>query len=198
MPILSARSVSPFAYGFGKTLSASVTPDTGAMFPIFATTLTTGVNSITFSSIPQTYAHLQLRMVNGIGGAGSNSEGRFNGDTGSNYDSQYYFSNTAPTTGAGAEYTRSGFYVDVTTTLDNTTGITIMDILDYTNTNKYKVVRCQATRSINQNTSPSAYNWFANGRWRNTSAITSITIRENASNNFSVGSNFVLYGIKGA
>ena len=180
-----------------STRQGQVSADDGAMFPIFATTLTTATNTLTFSNIPQTYTHLQLIYTSRVDQNG-NMACRFNSDTGNNYDTHYMYSNSSPTTGAGAEIGVSRFYVDVSTISSNAFTIGTMDILDYRNTNKYKVARTLATLSINQNTSPAAYTWTASGLWRNSNAITSITLFATGSENYQVGSNFALYGIKGA
>jgi hypothetical protein len=73
----------------------------------------------------------------------------------------------------------------------------IIDILDYANTNKYKTYR--ALTGIDKNGSGSIQ--LTSGVWRNTTAITSITItpQSNTSptNQFQQYSQFALYGIKG-
>ena len=66
----------------------------------------------------------------------------------------------------------------------------VIDILDYADTNKYKTARilCGA-----DNNSAGEVGIFS-GSWRNTAAITSIQINLA---NFTEGSKFALYGIKG-
>jgi hypothetical protein len=189
MPILGVIASS--------TRQGQVVSDTGAMFPIFSTTLTSATSSITFSNIPQTYTHLQLFYTTRAN-QNDNMVCRFNSDSGNNYDTHFTYSNSSPTTGAGAEIGVSRFYVDVNSISSDAFTIGTMDILDYRNTNKYKVARTLATLSINQNSTPSAYNWIASGLWRNTNAITSINVFANASAIYQIGSTFELYGIKGA
>lgn len=67
----------------------------------------------------------------------------------------------------------------------------IMDILDYTNTNKYKTMRM--LEGFDQNGSGQVY--LNSGLWQSTSAITSITITGH-NYNYASGSSFALYGIK--
>jgi hypothetical protein len=75
-------------------------------------------------------------------------------------------------------------------------GTTVIDILDYTNTNKYKVVR--TLHGDDQSTGTSASNvYFTSSAWLNTNAISSLTFNLQASTNFVQYSQLALYGIKG-
>jgi hypothetical protein len=72
-------------------------------------------------------------------------------------------------------------------------GVAVCDILDYTNTNKYKTVRSLSGHDQNG----SGYVTLMSGSWRNTAAITSITIlRDSGGANLTQYSQFALYGIK--
>jgi hypothetical protein len=64
------------------------------------------------------------------------------------------------------------------------TGVSIIDILDYANANKYKTVK-----------GLSGTYWGASGAWRNSSAVTSVTVF-GSNGNFGANSTFSLYGIK--
>jgi hypothetical protein len=70
-------------------------------------------------------------------------------------------------------------------------GVNITDILDYTNTNKFTVARSLGGYDANG----SGYVLFASNLWKNTAAVTSITIE--ASPSFVQYTQFALYGIKG-
>lgn len=72
-------------------------------------------------------------------------------------------------------------------------GVSVLDILDYTNTNKYKTLRHLEGYDANG----SGEVWFYSNLWQSTSAITSITLTEDLGN-FAQYSSFALYGIKGA
>jgi hypothetical protein len=72
-------------------------------------------------------------------------------------------------------------------------GTQVIDILDYTNTNKYKTQRSIGAVSENDNNNLIT---FMSGSWRSSSAITSITITANGTT-FQEYSHFALYGIKG-
>ena len=68
----------------------------------------------------------------------------------------------------------------------------VIDILDYANTNKYKTLR-----TLNGGDANGSGNiQIESGSWRNTAAITSITLTHNGSG-FTQYSSFALYGIKG-
>jgi hypothetical protein len=66
----------------------------------------------------------------------------------------------------------------------------IHQILNYSNSNTYKT-------SLTRGTAPAAETSAVVGLWKNTNAITSVTILLDA-NNIAAGSTFTLYGIKAA
>lgn len=146
-----------------------------------------GATDVTFSSIPNTYTHLQIRAANRGGSSGNI---RFNSDTGNNYTRHYLEGNGASVAAGGAT---SQPYIDIflNTTTANVVAVNIVDILDYANTNKYKTVRDIYGRDTNG----AGYAGIASGLWMNTNAITSITITS-AGGNFAQYSSFALYGIK--
>jgi hypothetical protein len=97
-----------------------------------------GAASVTFSSIPSTYSHLQIRLMGRTNRAATldNVKITFNSDTGANYKAHYL-------AGDG-----STAYANVTSVSPNAVGIgyvsastafivSVCDILDYANTNKY-------------------------------------------------------------
>ena len=122
-----------------------------------------------------------------------------NSDNGTNYAGHYIISSGASATAAGVTgYTGSNNAIGGSSiitgapALANTFGVAIIDILDYANTDKYKV-----TRSLNgqdQNTTSSRIG-FTSGLWLNTAAITSLTLAPD-SGSFTQYSSFALYGIK--
>ena len=189
------------AYGY-RSLSAAVTADTGAYFPLQVVTVgSAGASSISFSNIPSTYTHLQLRFLLGSARATSSySAARvtFNSDTGSNYASHRLFGDGSTVT-ADAQTSQTALY---STWYPNGSkqyyGVAVMDILDYANTNKYKTVRTLSGVDDN-NASTAGVIGLQSGLWLSTSAITSISIAEGSgSNNFLQYSQIALYGIKGA
>ena len=162
----------------------------GSYESIATTTLTTATASITFSSIPATYTHLQIR---GIAQKSTNSDNThivLNGDTGSNYATHYLIGNGS-TASAGAEASTTRAYIDVLTQSSTSFSASITDILDYTNTNKYKTIRTLAGIDLNGTGNV----WLASGLWMSSSAVTSITLRPTAAQNFATYTSFALYGI---
>jgi hypothetical protein len=151
-----------------------------------------GAATITFSSIPQTYTHLQIRCF-------ARSTGPTNGE-----NTYIYFNNTPNATnyawhavrGNGASTAGSGgtnARIVANVGSSNATSVysaMIIDVLDYTNTNKNKTVR-------------NLYGFDSNGEGfvglnstlvPQTAATTQIDIDLNY--NFAQYSSFALYGIK--
>lgn len=156
-----------------------------------------GASSISFSSIPSTYKHLQIRYIarSAIADVSDNIWSRFNGDTGSNYTFHLIEgTGSSASAGAGASQTRNLFgRCAGNNSGANIFGAAVIDILDYANTNKYKTIRNLAGDDLNGGGSIR----FESGLWMSTSAINSITINTTSSNNFQQYSSFALYGIKG-
>jgi hypothetical protein len=191
-PILeSIGSVKGFGWG---ALAAG-----GSYESISTTTLSTSTATITFSSIPATYTHLQLRGIARTDRSDGNQDAlkiRYNSDTGNNYAIHYLLGNGSSASSAGSSSVSGVFADGITNTASaaNCFGAFVIDILDYTNTNKYKVNRALSGR---EDATAGAL-WFESGLWVNTNAISSITIIPNTGPNFVQYSQFALYGIKGA
>ncbi len=158
-----------------------------------------GSNFVEFTSIPNTYKHLQLRIL--ARGTNANTQMqlayKFNSDSGSNYtfhllrgDGSGAFADGAANQGFAGATVR---YAAANAT-SQIFGAGVSDILDYSNTNKYKTVR--SIGGTDQNGSGQVY--FSSNLWRDTSAISSIYIYNQDGNNIAQYSHFALYGIKGA
>jgi hypothetical protein len=152
-----------------------------------------GAASISFTSIPDTYKHLQIRALNFTNSAQCDLYLQMNGDTASNYSRhQIYGDGGSAVAASGASATNIWYGLGGSTTIG---GVSILDILDYTSTNKNKVTR--ALEGSDQNTS--GYVFFRSGMWKPTTptAVTSITIAPvSGANTFRQYSSFALYGIK--
>jgi len=147
-----------------------------------------GQTNITFSSIPSTYKHLQIRWITRSSGGAYNPLIRFNSDTGTNYSWHYLDGNGSSATAGAASTTDSVLIAGVSNTA-NIFSTAIMDILDYQDTNKYKTIKI--LQGADYNGSGSADLW--SGNWRSNSAISSITfVTYNTEY-----SQFALYGING-
>jgi hypothetical protein len=149
-----------------------------------------GAADVEFTSIPATYTHLQIR---GIARADGNSATiQFNSDTGSNYAYHGFFGDGSSVAAAsGTSQTKSD--IMITASGANIFSATVLDILDYANTNKYKTTRSLSGTDANGSGFLAPYS----GLWMNTNAITSIKLTPYAGN-FAQYSHFALYGIKEA
>jgi hypothetical protein len=149
-----------------------------------------GAANITFSSIPSTYKHLQLRYLALPSTSGTKySTLRLNGDTTTaNYRYHFLNGDGGTATAGSAQNAYSGVYYSTTAG-----GVAIIDILDYSNTNKNTT-----TRELNgSDNNGSGEVMLISNLWMNTAAVSSITLAIN-SGNFAQHSSFALYGIKGA
>jgi hypothetical protein len=162
----------------------------------------TSQSTISFTSIPSTYKHLQLRSIcktnrNDAGEFQTTINMRLNSDSGGNYNYHRFIGNGSAlsATGGGGGNTFMYFYFGGSVTSPaNTFAAGIWDILDYTDTNKYTTVKYLSGVEDNTN---GVIN-LGSGAWRNTNAVTSITLTTDSGHNFTQYSQFALYGIKGA
>jgi hypothetical protein len=169
----------------------------GAFDSIATTTLSTATASITFSSIPATYTHLQVRMIqrDNQGSVADGARLQLNSDTGANY--AYHILRGD---GSSAQAYNGASQTNILITFDlagasagsNVFGTAVIDILDYANTNKYKTVRSLSGRDNNGDGGVA----LGSGLWRSTSAITSLTIFPQNGTLLSQYSQYALYGIK--
>ena len=156
-----------------------------------------GSSTITFSSIPSTYKHLQLRILAATttaAGDGAYFNIRFNSDSGTNYSYHDLFGNGSSVTASGLA-TQTAIYGQRLSEANLTSifGGVVMDVLDYASVNKNKTVR--SLGGYDANGSGSIY--LISGAWYNSStAINTIVLTPDA-NNFAQYSSFALYGIKG-
>ena len=176
------------------SLSEGIAPSTTAYESIATVTVGSGGSStITFSSIPSTYTHLQLR---GIASSATANNGllTFNSDTGANYASHILYGDGA-NAAATALINDNYIYASRMGVGASNFSANVIDILDYTNTNKFTTVRCLRGNDENGSGGTILLN---SGLWRNTNAITSITLTAQSAGTFRQYSQFALYGIKGA
>lgn len=154
-------------------------------------------NSLSFTSIPSTYQHLQIRAITRDTGAsyGYNVSMRFNSDTGSNYTYHGLEGNGSSASSFGSSSPTTSFPFATSSGGANASGTfapIVCDILDYADVNKYKVHRTLNGYDDNG----SGYVEFRSGVWLNTAAISTITVISTGSN-FANNTQFALYGIKG-
>jgi hypothetical protein len=148
--------------------------------------------TISFTSIPSTYKHLQIRWVGKSTSTGTYTILTMNGDSANNYATHSIFS-TYSTTSAEAypnNSSMSGGFLSASS--ESGVGSAILDILDYTNTSKNTTLRALTGRDNNGSGTVA----LVSGLWVNTAAVNRIDIAVNAGS-WSTTSQFALYGIKG-
>lgn len=156
--------------------------------PIATTTLSSATSTVSFNSFSG-YTDLQLVInLKNDGGANYNCFIKYNNDSGSNY-SQLWINGTGSAASSGRDvgvtYSRLGY------SNSSTPSTLIANIMSYSNTSTYKTHIVRAD-------DPAYLTWEIIGLWRSTSAITSLTLYNEANANFSIGSTFTLYGITAA
>lgn len=156
---------------------------------IATSTLASATSTVTFSNIPSTYTDLVLSLYISADVGIPNIHIRYNGDSGTNYSGQYWYSD-GTTVGTGRYTSITEVRIPGAGTTTNRTGCKI-DIAQYSNT------------SINKTSIATAFITTSNGYftttslWRSTAAIYQISISPSV-NNWTADSKFTLYGIKAA
>jgi hypothetical protein len=174
----------------------------GGSYESIATAVGTGSNtSITFSSIPSTYKHLQIRVIgrNNIAASDASfAQMQVNGDTGSNYAQHELFGDGASVSAGGSASISSMQYGTIVrnSATSGIVGVSIIDIQDYASTTRNKTLRILTGNDRNG----AGILALFSGLWMSTSAVTSLTFFPNnvgGSQAFTTATVFSLYGIKG-
>jgi trimeric autotransporter adhesin len=160
-------------------------------FDSIATFTPTSGTSVTFSSIPQTYKSLQVRM-NCLVSSAASFTFTLNGNTGANYHWHTIAqdTNTQVADGTSSAATSMRLLGTAKAVQSGYPLGAVIDIIDYASTTKNTTTKsfCEAVN----NTGPALE--IYSGLFRNTSAITSLTI--NTSTGFATGTSIALYGVK--
>ena len=181
--------------GTGVAVSAS-------SYESIATATGTGSSGvITFSSIPSTYSHLQIRGIvrstSATTGAPIATLLTVNGNSTTTNYITHELTGNGSTASASSTTGVAGVYLNSTVARDNVAsglqGVLIIDLPDYTSTTKNKTFR--ALTGYDSNDTNGRIN-LQSGLFINTGAVTSITLTAEA-NNWTTTSTFALYGIKG-
>lgn len=164
-----------------------------------ATATGTGSSAtITFSSIPSGFKHLQIRSLNSVDNNAAvlnNMQIRFNSDSGNNYAWHHLYGyNGTPNTYSLATTSSALTFTSINTYSYYYNSVHIIDILDFNNTSKNKTVR--VFYGADYNGLYPGWVGHSSGLWMNTNAITSISLVGNF--NWTTQSTFALYGIKEA
>jgi hypothetical protein len=170
---------------------------TGAFESIATATGTGSSSTITFSSIPSTYKHLQIRGIGRTTRAATDSAlvVRLNGDTASNYTYHTLLGNGTAAS-AGGFVTQTNMFLGRAagnTAAANLAGVSLIDIVDYASTTKNKTLR--SFHGIDANGVFTGDVYLSSGLWLSTSAITSISLIVSDGSSWTTASTFALYGI---
>ena len=164
----------------------------------------TSVSTIQFSSLPTTYKHLQIR-ISARSAAASNYGNfylTFNNDDGSGLWSSHNLRGNGTSVGS-TYHTNADIYwmtqyngsIPGNNTTASIFGAVVIDIMDYTNTNKYKTLKSFYGFDLNGTASGTGELALTSGAYRSTSTPTSIELV--TGDLFKQYSSFALYGIKG-
>lgn len=195
-------TVSSIATGYDgiSLLAGNAAYDPAALFLIERQTLTSTAATVTFSSIPATYKHLQVRVLaqSTRGAYYDEWKLRVNGDTGSNYaHHRLWGTGSSASASGGASATSIDPLMPST---DNATPdsftVGIIDILDYASTTKYKTIRAFGGNDTNYTANNNGVVVLHSSLWQSTSAITSLTFSL-AVSSYAIKSTFALYGMVG-
>jgi hypothetical protein len=198
----SRIQTSSILQGFPKSrslLAGNTAYDPAATWLIQRATATGSESTITFSGIPSTYKHLQVRFMYRYSAAVDTTNTLFtvNGDTGANYAFHELNGNGTTVAASGTASTTAMRYgrAPGTTTGSNIFGVGIIDLHDYASSTKYKTFR--TFYGCDANTASTAYPVrLFSGLWMNTNAVTSITFAA-PSGTWTAGTTFALYGMVG-
>jgi len=169
----------------------------GAFESIATVTTSASQSTVSFTSIPSTYKHLQLRIHTRSNRASSDTTAviRFNSDSGANYNNHRIYGNGSTVSADGNTNETRVLFLTI-----NAAGAAvasyspyIVDVIDYASTSKNKTAKAIGGKD-NNNTD--GYIFLQSGSWRNTAAITTVELIDVIST-FVNGSIISLYGIKG-
>jgi hypothetical protein len=163
------------AAGGGWTLIASGSVGTGSTF--------------TISSIPQTYKNIRIQLLDWSASGDGDLVWKINNTTADTYyriTSSNGGSNITGTGGSGIRLS-SGSVVGT-----YTSNMGVLDVLDYTNTSAFKVIRANALTQNNPAT-PYLEAWNGGGAYAADTAVTSLVFDPESSNTFDSGT-YYLWG----
>lgn len=172
----------------------------GSMDALGTALLSTTTANVIFSNIPQTYSHLQIRGV--FRSAYTPSPGGLyiaplvGGAGGGNYYI-HYLTGTSTTGTASYGSSTNAYYTGANSMVNTVTANyfvqVIIDIPDYTNTTKQKVMK---TLSGWDSITAGAVSISSMVRYGQSGALTALTIDDSGGGGWLAGSQFSLYGIK--
>lgn len=198
----------PFSLGFWAAAGGGAVLPADAFELISTTLLSSTTSSVTFSSIPQTYKHLQIRWT-GRNNVSWGSDGgstvywmQVNGSSSAVYSTHNLrgeYSSVSSASNSSLTYSR--FLGSLANAFSPSNAFTggVVDILDYTNSSTNKTLKSMAGYVSGSPEYGGLH--VASSAFNTTGAVTSLTVGAGntpGSYNFISGSRFSLYGIKGA
>jgi len=171
----------------------------GGAYDLLETTLiSTNTANVTFSSLGSysDYKHLQIRITSRTSqNSGTDAVAlQLNSDTGSNY-AWHRLNGNGSSVASGAVTSQARIHASSTTgnlATANIFGAAVIDILDFSSSNKNTTVR--TLNGVSMPDTPDVR--LGSGVWINTAAVTSVTLFSLNGANFVSGSRLSLYGIK--
>ncbi len=154
---------------------------TNTYTPLANITLGSSPTTVTFSNIPNTYRDLIL-VINGRVGANSNMVFFYNADS-SNGTAVWMTGN-----GSTASSSTIGFMFAGTWNANQDSNA-IVQIMDYSATDKHKTSLVRSNQPSDQGA------WAIANRWASNTAVNSITIDPTGSNTITSGTTLALYGV---
>jgi hypothetical protein len=191
--------LSPILGIWASQISGHLWEPQGAYDALANVTLSGTASSITLAGIPNTYKHLQVRILARADRAVT-LESTFiylNTDStqfpSNNYNGHGLIGNGSAASAYfdGGNFLPTGVISGSSATA-NMFAALVVDILDYTDTNKFTTSRSLGGVDLNG----SGQVRLVSGLWRNTAAVNSVTFTTNGGGSFIAGTSFALYGIK--
>ena len=157
---------------------------------IAAYTVPSSTASYTFSTISSAYTDLVLIATSASSlGTGYGLRMRFNSDSGSNYSWTHLYG-TGSAAGSNRGTSDSSILIGYSPAAIGGNTV-IVNVQNYSNSTTYKTSIARASEADYRVGAMA-------GLWRNTAAITSLTLLDEGGGNLLTGSTFTLYGIKAA
>ncbi len=174
-------------------IASSVLKVTNSYESIATVNVSSNQATISFTSIPSTYKHLQIRAIGRTTGSATPTVvPKFNSDSGANYYNHFIYGDGSSVSAGGGASANAGVLAKDTLGA-NIFGTLVMDILDYQSTNKNKTVRTLSGFDGNGE----GWVMFRSSLWLNSStAISQIDLTESGGASFKQYSQFALCGIK--
>ena len=194
MPLLTTQSAR--GYGFSSLVAA-----VSSEYESIATWTSTSP-AVSFTSIPSTYKHLQIRFFARTNRSDPNGylTYRLNSDTSANYSQNAIQEDSAVLQGQGATVTGTSFSLNSIggTGAGSSWGIGILDIYNYANTSMYKTIHSWSGNARGTNITNNGDVGMSVGSWASLNAVNRIDfIAGYQVTALESGSYFALYGIKG-